>query len=185
MKRNFCLTLLRGAPIVLCAALLSAASASATTIFWNLQGVTFSDGGTASGSFGYDDLTNNYSFIDITTTAGSSFNGATYFVADPGVSSSATRLVAVLNAGLIDKTGTPVLVFSFGPALTSAGGIVNIGSNVGSAEGACANAQCTTGIAARSITAGIASTVPEPSSLTLVPLGAVALLVIKRRLMVR
>ena len=184
MQRNLCLTLSRGAAIVLCAAFLSTASASAATIFWNLQGVTFNDGGTASGSFGYDDLTNTYSFINITTTVGSSFAGATYLSVDPGFSSSAALLVAVPNAGLID-IGTPVLVFSFAPALTGAGGTANIGSNVGSAEGTCANAGCTSGAAARSITVGIATTVPEPSSLSLVPLGVLALLVVKRRLMVR
>ena len=44
--------------------------ASADGITWTLSGVTFDDGGTASGSFVYDAVTNTVSSINIVTTAG-------------------------------------------------------------------------------------------------------------------
>ena len=53
--------------------------ALADGITWNLSGVTFDDGGAASGSFVYDAPTNTFSAIDITTTPGSAFAGATLY----------------------------------------------------------------------------------------------------------
>lgn len=44
--------------VVFAAALLAAAAAGATTRYWALQGVTFSDGTVATGSFAFDDATN-------------------------------------------------------------------------------------------------------------------------------
>ena len=59
--------------------LLVAAAANAQPVTWYIQGVTFSDGGTASGSFNYDAATNSYSQVHITTTPGSvRATGATY-----------------------------------------------------------------------------------------------------------
>ena len=40
--------------------------------------MTFDDGGTASGSFVYDAVTNTYSAINVTTTTGATLAGATY-----------------------------------------------------------------------------------------------------------
>jgi len=45
-------------------------TAQADPIVWTLQGVTFDDGGTATGSFIYDAATNTYSSWDIATTRG-------------------------------------------------------------------------------------------------------------------
>ena len=53
-------------------ALLFSAPASAIPITWNLQNVTFNDGNTATGSYVYDADINQYSSINITTSAGNS-----------------------------------------------------------------------------------------------------------------
>ena len=53
-------------------------SADAAPLRWNLDGVTFPDGGSANGSFVYDADTGMYSDIGINTTAGAILGGATY-----------------------------------------------------------------------------------------------------------
>ena len=58
--------------------------ASADGVTWDLMNVTLSGGGTASGSFVYDSTTNTLSDVNITTSAGTSFAGATYLAANPG-----------------------------------------------------------------------------------------------------
>lgn len=55
-------------------------TAKAFPMVWNLDGVTFNDGGTASGSFTYDADTNMYSDIAISTTSGISRIAASYDV---------------------------------------------------------------------------------------------------------
>jgi hypothetical protein len=55
----------------------------ASPILWTLTDVTFDDGGTASGSFVFEDVTGAYSDLSITSTAGSSFAGATYAAPNP------------------------------------------------------------------------------------------------------
>ncbi len=57
--------------------------ASADGITWSLSGVTFDDGGTASGSFVYDAVTNTVSAVNIVTTAGTTFGGTTYTALGP------------------------------------------------------------------------------------------------------
>jgi hypothetical protein len=178
MPENFRGYLLRGVLMVFCGALFSASEASAGTILWNLVGVTFADGGTASGSFDYNADTNTYNLVNI-TTAGGSFAGATYLALDPGFSSSASILSVVPNAGLADFTGTPLLAFEFASPLTDSGGTTSIISP--SAEGTCGNPACSSpsgGV--RFVTAGSASAVPEPSALSLILLGALGLVLRQR-----
>src|SRR5579885_3048511 len=124
MKKQLAFDFLRCALIAI-AKVSSVPSASAATILWTLQGVTFGDGGKASGSFDYNADTNTFSSIDIVTTPGSSFPGATYLAIDPGKASSATSLAVVPNAGLADLTGTAVLDLFFSSALTNAGGTIS------------------------------------------------------------
>jgi hypothetical protein len=169
MKRQIADTLLRGALIAI-AVILSVPSGSAAPILWTLQGVTFGDGGTGSGSFDYNADTNTYSSINITTTLGGSFSGATYLALDPGKGSSSTSLAVVPNAALAN-TGTPVLDLFFSSALTDAGGIVSLKDTLD--EGTCSSTGCTAAIGLRAVTAGAVSTVPEPASfgLTLIGIG--------------
>jgi hypothetical protein len=50
----------------------------AAPVEWTLENVQFDDGGTASGSFVYDQATQEYSAVSVQTTAGSSFSGGAY-----------------------------------------------------------------------------------------------------------
>ena len=60
--------------------------AQATAINWTLSGVTFDDGGTASGIFSTDSATGGLLSYDITTTAGSVLGGGHYFTGGPSAS---------------------------------------------------------------------------------------------------
>jgi hypothetical protein len=163
-----------------CGVIFSAPNASAGMILWHLAGVTFADGGTASGSFDYNADTNTYSFVNITTTGGS-LAGSTYLALDPGFSSSNSILAVVPNAGLGNFTGTPLLAFQFASPLTDSGGTISTISP--SAEGTCGNAACSSpsGGGLRFVSAGSVSTVPEPSTLSLILLGALGLVLRKRQ----
>jgi hypothetical protein len=148
--------------------------ASADGITWTLSGVTFDDGGTASGSFVFDALTNTYSSIDITTSAGSLFGGATYTGIDPGFPSTSGQLILVTNPLLSDLTGTGVLELDFGP-LTNLGGTFPV---VAEGEGTCDDAGCTSGTELRTTTAGsvtATTATPEPSTLLLLVMGVAGL----------
>jgi hypothetical protein len=152
--------------------------ASADGITWDLSGVTFDDTGTASGSFVYDATTNTYSSIDIITTPGAAFGGATYTSLSSAFGSSSTGLLLGPSG---DLTGTPLLFLLLGSDLTNSGGTVPLivsGENQ-SGEGTCDNSDCSLNTLLRSTTAGqVVGTVstPEPSALSLLGLGLVALL---------
>ncbi len=149
--------------------------ASADGITWTLSGVTFDDGGTASGSFAYDALTNTYSSIDITTASGSAFAGTTYNALSGvfGFSSA-----GMLLGGSGDLTNTDLLFLLFGTALTDSGGTVVL---IGIGEGTCDNTNCTLSTRDRSITGGeLVGTVatPEPSAFSLLAVALVALMAV-------
>jgi hypothetical protein len=82
-----------------------------------LVGITFDDGGTASGTFAYDAPTNTYSDINITTTAGSSRAGAVYtFVCtDPcvGVTPSDAGALYLTTSSAADQSGLPGFALFF------------------------------------------------------------------------
>src|SRR5215472_12066032 len=64
--------------LVLPAALVLSSAAQAGTLTWNLGGVTFNDGGTASGSFTVDSSTGGLLSYNIQTTTTSNMNGFDY-----------------------------------------------------------------------------------------------------------
>jgi hypothetical protein len=70
--RNILMALALG--IVLAVSLVQPLKAD-TILQYTLTGVTFSDGGTATGSFSWDVTTGAYTAVDITTTPGSLFEG--------------------------------------------------------------------------------------------------------------
>lgn len=148
--------------------------ASADGVAWDLSGVTFDDGGTASGSFVYDAATNTYSSIDIITAGGSAFGGATYTSLSSAFGSSST---GTLLGSSGDLTNTALLFLTYGADLTDSGGTVPLN---GVGEGTCDNSDCSASTLLRSITAGdLVGTVvltPEPSALSLLGLGLVATL---------
>lgn len=102
--------------------LLLAQSVHAIPIQWTLSGITFADGGTATGSFFYDADTNVYSSINITTTTGSVRTGATYVVDNNafGFLSNADNMMALTTLPVI--LNDPVLWMGYSGSLTNAGG---------------------------------------------------------------
>jgi hypothetical protein len=99
-----------------------AGSASAAPVTWTLNGVTFQDGATASGSFVYDATTNTYSNVNITTSGGTILPGASYaFVCTPpcGNDQPAPQLVLFLTAApASNQTGLTGLGLVFFGGLT-------------------------------------------------------------------
>jgi hypothetical protein len=115
-------------------------SAWAVVAQWTLQGVVFDDGGTASGSFSFDTVTNTFSDINVTTTAGSARPGATYHFAHADFSFPFLSVFLTVD-GASDQTGLPLLELVFDPGLDHFA--VQQLVSPGSGEGTCANAPCT------------------------------------------
>ena len=170
---------------VLLLALLSLPSiASADSILWTLTGVTFAGGGTASGSFDYNSATNTFSAIDIVTTSGTGFGGATYTTLSGAFAGFSTSTGLFLGPAGGNFTGTPLLVLFFDDPLFNAGGTVTDNLSTGDSagiEGTCDDATCTSQTADRSITAGeatstVAVVTPEPSALSLLGVAFAGLL---------
>ncbi len=142
MKGNFAVIgMLLKIPTLLIFCTLYSISANATPVVWNLSGVTFDDGGTASGSFTYDVDTGAYSAISINTTAGSVINTAmNYDVTNAGCL-TLDEIICFLNvADGPDYTDDLGVTFAWvGTPLTNAGGTVAL---TGAREYHCANASC-------------------------------------------
>ena len=122
--------------IVVCALFLTV-SASAQPLTWYIQGLTFDDGGTGSGSFNYDATTNTYSNVNILTTSGNKQPGALYTV-PLSVIDNSTFLVAVttMAANLLN---TPGISLQFDPVLGDLGGTRSL---IGQFEGTCGQTDC-------------------------------------------
>jgi len=125
---------------------LCAINAQAKPITWSLQGVTFADGSTASGSFVYDvdnGVNGTYSSISITTTAGTTVPANAFAFSDPGAVSYSIRILPV-TLGSGDLTGTPILILHFTAPLSDLGGTVSLVTSGAFASlwGRCANSIC-------------------------------------------
>jgi hypothetical protein len=145
----------------------------ASVIDWTLEGVTFDDGGTASGTFSIDSSTGDLVSYDITTTDGTTLVGTVF---DP----STAPFVAYGDYGpnsflLLTVAGTRYITLEFLNPLTSGGTDPIIPgydpvSNTGSYE-------CNNCAPARFVTAGEATSlpVPEPSTWAMMVAGFAAL----------
>ena len=112
-------------------------AASAEPVRWYLQGVTFSDGGRAVGSFVFDSDTGTYTEIDIATTIGTELPGADYGDPNPDSPSDSTGLLSVADDTANPLTGQPLLALGFTQALGNAGGTITIDPAGLSFEGKC------------------------------------------------
>jgi len=113
-------------------------TANAAFVTWTINNVTFSGGGTASGSFAYDASTNTFSSIAVTTTAGSGWaSGASYAYAD---ATSNSAVLKFNSTSPISIGTTTQLYIDLWYGMTDAGGSIQNG-NV--AERVCASSDCT------------------------------------------
>jgi hypothetical protein len=156
--------------------------ASATPLTWNLLGVTFDDGGTATGSFVFDADTGTFSAISIVTSPDPALGrGATYGI--PTGIGSDTFFDTITS---FPAAGKDRFLFVLLAPMTNAGGLIGIepgGPLVPSVETTCPDDVCaapgpgTRLVETGSIVSGVA--IPEPSTLLLLGSGA---LVLRRRL---
>ena len=184
---------------------LLAAAAKASPVTWMLNGVTLSDGGTASGTFTFDADAGTacgssspcgvYSNVHISTTNGTSRTGALYsFVCEQnvpactGVSPDSTE-VMFLSSNAANQTGNSALALFFTGigalppnGLTDAGGTLDISNSSGTVgsvdEGSCANPACSVPVnPLRFSTAGSVTAVPEPAAPWLLLMGGLSVIV--------
>jgi hypothetical protein len=169
------------AAALLLAVLLIPSLASADGITWTLSNVNLLDGGTVTGSFNYNATTNAYSAINVSSTAGLFFGGASYSTVTDAVMSGATILGLGQNPFYDgDLTGQSVLELFFNNALTNAGGT----DSVFAAEFICTNATCILPITRISYSGNVTSSpvgAPEPASFLLLAAGLLTLVLLRFR----
>ena len=138
-------------------------AASATPLHWQLNGVTFSDGGKAFGGFDFDSSSATYSNIDITTTSGKLVQGAYYSSAAPLANPSASTTFYGVSTVPVFSGSTLLLSLSFALPLSSGGGTLSFGGSA--VESVCASATCAMFTPLRTVTGGtvsaISSTAPK------------------------
>jgi len=156
-------------------------------VVWQITGVTFDDGATASGIFAYAAGSNTYSAWDISVTVGPSFPAYHYL---PNVDSG---MIGIHDATVVDilafsstvPSGLRFVRLHFSNALTDAGGTVSLTANPAAYPFTSVerdNGQLRRFVTAGSITSIPESRTPEPSSLTLVgAVLALGLAVVNRR----
>lgn len=163
----------------LCASVLLAASlfSHAAPVTWQLSNLTFTDGGTATGSFVYDAAFNSFSNIAITTSTNGAF-GANYAI--PTGIGSATFFDTVVAFPL---DGQFRLLFDLVAPMTDAGGVIalNLGAGISDVEGQCISDTCGAISAFRIIATGSVASIPEPATLALVGLALLGVASTRRR----
>lgn len=145
------------------AAITGTSPALAVPVTWNLNNVTFTDGGTATGSFTFDDAANAVSTFSIMVAGGNTdtFPAVTYDNSDAGA-----FLFNAATFGFSLNDSTREIRFVTDAALTSAGGSVNLTSGGLAAE--CYNCSPYRLYASGTLQAGA---VPEPATWAMMLLG--------------
>jgi hypothetical protein len=145
-------------------ALSLAAGQASANILYTFAGVTFSDGGTLTGTFTTNDAITTLLNYDITTSPGIGI-GFEYTPATAPVSFSSLPSIIVVETAGLDH----LLQVTFNGGLTATGAPITIGNFDSFEQG--------TGGARRVITAGRATpTVPEPGTLVLLSTSLAGLL---------
>ena len=171
--------------LIAAAVLLLPSLASADGITWTLNDVTFIGGGSASGSFNYDAVSNLYSAVNVATTAGAPFAGSSYNTITDAIYFNSTAIGfgpnPFLNYNGGNLTGATVIELLFLNPLTNAGGT----DSVYAVEFLCNDSTCddpATRYSTSGFVSGSSVPAPEPSSLILLA-SALAAFFLFRRLM--
>jgi len=149
--------------------LLAAASQASADIIWKFNGVTFSDGGTLSGTFTTSDTFDTLLGYNIVTSGGAS----TGFNYTPGTADSLSSLPAILV--LEPSSLDHILQVTFSGGLTTLGAMITIGTFDSFEQIGNVHRDITAGSVSR------ASAVPEPGTLLLLGAGLIAMVVGMRR----
>ncbi|WOI53827.1 VPLPA-CTERM sorting domain-containing protein [Parvularcula sp. LCG005] len=158
------------------------AQASAAPMRWYLNNFVYDDGGTAFGYFDYDILANKFTTVNVTTTAGRVFNGATYSYAVP-IYTVPNQLYFVTSASG-DLTGTPVFASILEADMAFSGDAVSVELLYLFYEGICQSPSCGSDFTIqRQLVSGYISTnpVPLPAALPLFLIGLATVLSTARR----
>lgn len=164
-----------------CALTLLSSGPQAARLTWQLNGVTFYDGGTAIGSFDYDVDVNTFSKINITTTVGTQLSGSSYSLLAPLPYIESSRIVPMVSELPVSVGSTTIFIMIFDGLLSNAGGTIPLLIN-GAAEYICGSG-CTSlqyGSERDVATGSVTSPVPIPPALWLFGSGLLGLIVIAR-----
>ncbi len=124
------------------AALLMVAGAWGATITYQLSGVVFDDGGTASGGFVYDTISQTYSSLNITTTVGTTHPGFSYSDANIIGGDAFNLDLSSAAPNWFDNPGDNAMDWAYGTSLDLGGTVSLISGITPSGEAVCAFAPC-------------------------------------------
>lgn len=127
-------------------------AAQAIPVKWTLSGVTFNDGGTASGSYVYDADTSSFSQIQVSTTAGTigtavNFSNVCTSSADCFWESLPIAVGLIDGPTSGDLTSSKVFYLALQGAMTNLGGTLNVAPGAGGTL-SCTDPTCRTGLPA-------------------------------------